>query len=428
MIFALAAVVGIMAGLGAVAFRSLISAFTWIATGHAAFGQQGRIPSAHLPWLGAAFFVVIPVIGGLLYGPLIYRWARETSGSGVPEVIYSVAKDDGRVRPRVSLIRALATSLCLATGGSVGREGPIVHIGASLASSLGQWLHQPGGRMRILVACGVAGGISATFNAPVTGVLYSVELILREVSVEAVAPIVLSAVLAEAVAVPILGSGTSIPGFPSGIPVGRATDYLLVVVLAVIAAFIGIGFTAARFKFDDLYSRFWGERPEWAKPAVGGVLLGLILLAIPQLYGSGYPVMTKAVSGGYALWFLILLTVGKILATSVTLGIGGSGGVFGPSLFLGATSGTAYGIIVDHVFGPAAGPPALYATVAMGAVFAAAAQAPLTSLASAVEMTGNFALTLPVMLAVAIAAGISRKLRRGTIYTTKLLRQGDWTG
>src|ERR1035438_6352378 len=142
------------------------------------------------------------------------------------------------------------------------------------------------------------------------------------------------------------------------------------------------------------------------------------------MYGVGYPVMIRAIAGGYALWFLLLLTAGKMLATSLTLGIGGSGGVFAPSLFLGGTSGMAFGEIADHVFGPGAGQPALYAVVAMGAVFTAAARAPLTSLASVVEMTGDFSLTLPVMLAVGIATAVSRALSYGTIYTTKLLRRG----
>ncbi len=166
------------------------------------------------------------------------------------------------------------------------------------------------------------------------------------------------------------------------------------------------------------------EPAEWARPAVGGIVLGLFLLAIPQMYGVGYPVMYKTVAGGYVLWFLILLAAAKIVATSLSLGIGGSGGIFAPSLFIGVTSGYAFGDIADHIFGPGAGQPALYAVVAMGAVFASAARAPLTSLASVVEMTGNFAITLPVMLAIAIASTVSRALSYGTIYTTKLLRRG----
>ena len=145
---------------------------------------------------------------------------------------------------------------------------------------------------------------------------------------------------------------------------------------------------------------------------------------MPQLYGVGYPVMDRAVGGRYALWFLLVLAAGKMLACSVTLGIGGSGGVFAPSLFVGATSGMAFGDLVSHLFGASAGPPALYAVVAMGAVFAAAVRAPLTSVASVIELTGDFTLTLPVMLAVAVATATSRALSYGTLYTTKLLRRG----
>ena len=423
-LFLLAVLVGAGSGLGAVAFRYLISTFTWLATGHTEFGQQGRIPSDHLPWLGAGFFVVIPVVGGLMYGPLIYRWAREARGHGVPEVMIAVADDGGRIRPRVSIVKALASALCIATGGSVGREGPIVQIGSAMASSLGQRLRAPENRLRILVACGAAGGVSATFNAPITGVFFGVEIILRAFSVEAVFPVMLAAMLADAVAEPILGTGRFLSGFPADTALHHPANYLLIAALAVVAALVGLAFKTVLYKLEDIGDALWAKRPEWARPAVGAVLLGVILLAVPQLYGVGYPVMYKAIAGGYALWFLILLVFGKMLATSVSLSIGGSGGVFAPSLFLGVMAGTAYGVIVDRVFGTAAGTPALYAAVAMGAVFAAAARAPLTSLASVVEMTGDFTLTLPVMLAVAIATTISRALSYGTVYTTKLLRRG----
>jgi chloride channel protein, CIC family len=193
----------------------------------------------------------------------------------------------------------------------------------------------------------------------------------------------------------------------------------------VVAGLVGLLFKATVYKMEDLWDAAWRNRPEWARPAIGGVALGLILLALPQMYGVGYPVMYKAVGGGYALWFLLILAAGKIIACSTTLGTGGSGGVFAPSLFVGTTSGMAFGEIAGHLFGPAAGQPALYAVVAMGAVFASAARAPLTSVASVVEMTGDYTLTLPVMLAVAIATATSRALSYGTIYTTKLLRRGQ---
>jgi chloride channel protein, CIC family len=423
-LFVLALVVGAGSGLGAVVFRYLIYFFTWLATGHVAFGQQGRVDSLHLPWLGLAFFVVIPVIGGLLYGPLIYNWAREARGHGVPEVMFAVADRGGRIRPQVSVVKALASALCIGAGGSVGREGPIVQIGSALASSLGQWVKMPDSRMRILVACGAGGGIAATFNAPITGVFFGVEIILREFSVDALFTVMLAAMIADITAIPFLGDKPFLSGFPPGIVLPHPRDYLLVAVLAVIAALMGLAFKAVLYKTEDICDRVWKGRPEWARPAAGGVLLGLLLLAIPQMYGVGYPVMYKAAAGQYALWFLVVLAFAKIAATSLTIGIGGSGGIFAPSLFIGVTSGMAYGDLAGHVFGPAAGQPALYAVVAMGAVFASAARAPLTSLASVVEMTGDFALTLPVMLAVAIAAALSRALSYGTIYTTKLLRRG----
>ena len=422
--FLLALITGAGAGLGAVAFRYLIYFFTWLATGHSQFGQQGRVASAHLPWLGPAFFVVIPVIGGLLYGPLIYRFAREARGHGVPEVMIAVADNGGRIRPQVSVVKALASAICIGVGGSVGREGPIVQIGSALASSLGQWVKMPESRLRILVACGAAGGIAATFNAPITGVFFGVEIILREFAGDALFTVMLAAMIADITAIPFLGSKPFLSGFPPGIALHHARNYLLIAVLAVAAALMGLAFKAVLYKTEDLCDRLWQGRPEWARPAVGGIALGLLLLAIPQMYGVGYPVMYKATAGQYALWFLIVLAFAKIAACSLTIGIGGSGGVFAPSLFIGVTSGMAFGDVVHHIFGPGAGQPALYAVVAMGAVFASAARAPLTSLASVVEMTGDFALTLPVMLAVAIASTISRALSYGTIYTTKLLRRG----
>jgi chloride channel protein, CIC family len=271
---------------------------------------------------------------------------------------------------------------------------------------------------------GAAGGIAATFNAPITGVFFGVEIILREFSIEAIFTVMLSAMVADVISEAFLGSAPFLSGFPAGIALPRPGSYLLVAALAVAAALIGLAFKAVLYKTEDLCDRVWKNRPEWARPAAGGIALGLLLLAIPQLYGVGYPVMYRAVGGGYDLWFLIVLAAGKIVAGSLTIGIGGSGGVFAPSLFTGATSGMAFGEIAGHLLGPAAGQPALYAVVGMGAVFASAARAPLTSLASVVEMTGDFSLTLPVMLAVAIATAVSRGLSYGTIYTTKLLRRG----
>jgi chloride channel protein, CIC family len=419
-----ALLIGGGAGLGAVGFRWLIFAVTWLATGHEQFGQQGRVGSIHFPWLGIGFLVLIPVVGGLLYGPLIYRFAREARGHGVPEVMIAVATQDGKIRPQVSVVKALASALCIGAGGSVGREGPIVQIGSALACSLGQLARMPGPKLRVLVACGAAAGISATFNAPLTGVLFGFELILRAFSVDALLPLILASVAADVVGRAFFGSAPVFSQMPHDLAISHDSQYLLVLVLGLGAALIGVGFHAILYKVEDICDAVWKDRPEWARPAVGGILLGLVLLALPQMYGVGYPVMNQAIAGNEALWLLLILMAGKMFTASLTIGIGGSGGVFAPSLFTGAMAGTAFGAVADHLFGPAAGAPAIYGVIAMGATFAAAAQAPLTSIASVVEMTGNYGLILPVMLAVGVATGLARRLSYGTIYTRKLLRRG----
>jgi chloride channel protein, CIC family len=420
----MALVVGVGAGFGAVGFRWLIFAFTWLATGHEQFGQQGRVSSLHLPWLGIGFFLLIPVVGGLLYGPLIQRFAREARGHGVPEVMLAVAENGGLIRPQVTVVKALASAICIGTGGSVGREGPIVQIGSAFASSLGQLVKMSESRLRIIVACGAAGGIAATFNAPLTGLFFGFEIVLREFSLDALFATALSAVTADLVSRAFFGSAPFFSQIPHDLSIAHDWSYLLIALLGVLAGLIGVGFKTVLYGLEDFVERIWKDRPEWAKPAVGGLLLGGLLLALPEMYGVGYPVMNEVIAGHYVLWLVVVLMVGKIAASSLTLSIGGSGGVFAPSLFTGAAGGMAFGLTAHHIFGPAVGSPAIYAVVAMGGVFAAASQAPLTAIASVVEMTGNFTLMLPVILATGIAASVSKKLSYGSIYTTKLLRRG----
>jgi CIC family chloride channel protein len=420
----MALVVGAGAGLGAVVFRLLIYTFTWLASGYQQFGQQGHAPSRHLAWLGIWFLLIVPVVGGLLYGPLIQRFAREARGHGVPEVMLAVAENGGRIRPPVTVVKALASAVCIGAGGSVGREGPIVQIGSAFASTLGQFVRMSETRLRIIVACGAAGGIAATFNAPITGLFFGFEIILREFSLDAMFATILAAVTGDLVSRAFFGSAPFFAAMPHGLVAGNDYSYLVIAVLGLTAGLIGVGFKTLLYWFEDAIDDVWKGRPEWARPAVGGLALGALLLVLPQMYGVGYPVMNKVVAGHVVLWLIVILMLGKMLAASLTLSIGGSGGVFAPSLFTGAMAGMAFGIAADHVFGPSIGPPAMYAVVAMGGVFGAAAQAPLTSIASVVEMTGNFTLTLPVMLATGIAAALAKRLTYGSIYTTKLLRRG----
>ena len=420
----MALVVGAGAGLGAVGFRELIFWVTWLATGHTQFGQQGHAPSQHLAFVGIWFVLIMPVLGGLLYGPLIQRFAREARGHGVPEVMLAVAENGGRIRPPVTIVKALASAITIGTGGSVGREGPIVQIGSALASTLAQRVRMSEHRLRIIVACGAAGGIAATFNAPLTGLFFGFEIVLREFSLDALFTTSLAAVTGDVINRAFFGSAPFFASIPHDLAITNDGSYLLVALLALVSGLIGLGFKTVLYGMEDRADALWRGRPEWARPAMGGVLLGLLLLALPQMYGVGYPVMDSVIAGHVVLGLVLLFLVGKIVAASLTLSIGGSGGVFAPSLFIGAMAGMAFGVGAHDVFGPAVGPPALYAVVAMGGVFAGAAQAPLTAIASVVEMTGNFTLTLPIMLASGIAAALSKQLSYGSIYTTKLLRRG----
>ncbi len=420
----MALVVGLGAGFAAAAFRELIFFITWLFTGHETFGQQGHAASTHVPFLGVGFVLIVPVIAAVLYGPLIYRFAREARGHGVPEVMVAVAENGGRIRPPVTVVKALASALCIGGGGSVGREGPIVQIGSALASTLGQLVRMSEGRLRVIVACGAAGGIAATFNAPLTGVFFGFEIVLKEFSLDALAATIVSAVTADVLSRAFFGGAPFFAFVPHDLSVTNDFTYLLIVLLGIAAALIGVAFQKTLYKGEDAADRVWRARPEWLRPVAGAPLLGLVLLALPQMYGVGYPVMDRVLGNHYVLWFVVILMLGKILAASLTLWIGGSGGVFAPSLFIGAAAGMAFGVIVHDVFGAAVGPPALYGVVAMGGVFAAAAQAPLAAIASVAEMTGNFTLILPIMLACGVAAQLAKRITYGSIYTTKLLRRG----
>ena len=371
--------------------------------------------------LGIWFVVAAPVIGGFVYGPLIARFANEAKGHGVPEVMLAVSEQGGRIRPRVAAVKALASAVCIGSGGSVGREGPIVQIGSALGSGLGQLLRMPAPRLRLLVACGAAGGISATFNAPIAGVFFALELILRDFESESFGVVVLSSVMADVIGRAAFGSQPflTLPGFHQQ----SLWEYALYAGLGLTAALVGTAFVRVLYGMEDLADRIW-HGPAWLRPAAGGVLLGLLLLVLPQLYGVGYPVLEHAIGGGYTTRFLILLLVGKLLATSLTISIGGSGGVFAPSLFMGAMLGAAYGNIAGLLGPHLVGQPGAYGLVGMGAVFAGAGRAPITSLLIIFELTGDYRIILPLMVAIVISTAVASLLGHDSIYTLKLRRRG----
>ncbi len=417
----LALVIGVGAGFGAVVFRYLIEGLTRLFTGFSDYSDVGHAANPTLPGLGRWFIVIAPVVAGLLYGPLVYRFAREARGHGVPEVMVAVARQGGRIRPQVAVVKAVASGLCIGGGGSVGREGPIVQIGSALGSTLGQVARLDERRIRLLVACGAAGGIAATFNAPLAGVFFAMELILRQWSAESFGMVVLSSVTASVIGRAILGDAPflALPHFR----VEHLVQYPLFAVLGVLAGLVGVGFSRILYGVEDMCDWAW-RGPEWLRPAVGGILLGGVLLVLPQMYGVGYPVLGRAVGGGYGLAFLVVLLAGKMLACSLTIGIGGSGGVFAPSLFCGAMAGAIFGDVVHAISPTAGGSVGAYSLVGMGALFAGAARAPITAVVIMFELTGEYSIILPLMLAIVLATGMSQLVSHDTVYTRKLLRRG----
>ncbi len=418
---ALALLTGVGAGAGAVAFRYLILGFTYLFTGHRDYSAVGHAPNPLVPGLGIWFVVLAPVVGGLIYGPLVARFAPEARGHGVPEVMLAVNRAGGRIRPQVPVVKSLASALCIGSGGSVGREGPIVQIGSALGSVIGQAGRVSESQLRLLVACGAAGGISATFNAPIAGVFFALELILRNFETQSFGLVVVSSVVADAIGRGVFGDHAflSLPAFTFSSPL----ELVLYAGLGVLATVVGVGFVRVLYGGEDLADRVW-RGPEWLRPGVGGILLGLLLLAVPQMYGVGYPVLERAVGGHYVLLALLGLLAAKLLATSLTMWIGGSGGVFAPSLFMGAMLGGAYGTVFHHLLPGLAANPGAYALVGMGAVFAACARAPITAVIVVFELTGDYNIILPLMFAVVVATALSQHASRDTIYTLKLRRRG----
>jgi CIC family chloride channel protein len=406
-----ALIVGVGAGVGAVVFRWLIQSIREFSfTGApSALGLEGRY-----------YVVLIPAIGGLVVGPLTYFFAREAKGHGVPEVMEAVALRGGRIRPIVGLIKALASSICIGTGGSVGREGPIVQIGSAWGSTVGQWLHFSDERVRNLVACGAAGGIAATFNAPVAGVIFALEVILQEFSAGYFSTVVISSVTASVISRMALGD---VPAFP-------VPDYSLIsvwelplyAVLGVVAAFVAAAFIFLLYKAEDVFDGW--RFPEYLKPAVGGLGVGVIGLFLPQILGVGYEEIESTLLNPGDLTLLAALLVAKLVVTSVTLGSGGSGGVFAPALFMGAMVGGAYGQGVHQIFPHITASAGAYALVGMAAVFAGAARAPITAILILFEMSDDYLIILPLMLSTVVCTLLAEHLSPESIYTVKLVRRG----
>lgn len=409
----IAIIIGIMAGFGAIAIRGLIKEISDLC-----FSGEGSILDRVIesPWY---IKVLIPAIGGAIVGPLIYFFAPEAKGHGVPEVMQSILLKGGRIRPRVALIKALASSITIGTGGSVGREGPIIQIGASLGSTIGQFFRVPTKRMKTLVGCGAAAGIAAAFNAPVAGALFAVEIILMDFAVAQFSPIVIASVMATVVSHHFEGDFAAF-NVPEGYHLASYYDILFYFGLGAISGLVSYLFIKVLYLFEDIWdNRF--KIPSYLKATIGGILVGVIALLFPEIMGVGYDSINMALNGNFIWHLALILVFVKILATSITLGSGGSGGIFAPSLFMGATVGVAYGILVNMFFPDISADPGAYALVGMGGMVAGTTRAPLTAIIIVFELTKDYNVILPLMIVCIIATILSSKLSRESIYTLKLL-------
>jgi len=410
--FALA--IGLLAALGAVAFRSLIELFQF------AFWPSGesfldRIIAA--PWW---MTLGLPAAGGLITGPIIQYLAPEARGPGVPAVILSVSAQQSTIRHRVTFLKGLVSSLLLGTGASVGREGPVVQIGASVGSSLAQLFRLRPDLRRVCLACGAAAGIAATFNAPIAGTLFALEIILMNLEVGSISYIVISAITGSVLARAFWGEFPTFDAVP--FELGSHLELVGYLFLGLAAGIVSIFFVRLTYGLDSLFSRL--PLPGWIKPALGGLGLGCVALALPQVMGVGYDTVNAALNNSL-LWNTALLLLGaKLLATSLCLGSGMSGGILAPSLYLGATLGTAMGFLFTQLGFAQGLHPAFFALAGMGALVSGTTLAPMTAIMTIFELTLQYQIILPLMLACISSTLVVRLLFGYSAYEMKLARDG----
>src|SRR6056297_61259 len=413
----LSAVVGVVSAFIAIGFRYLLFFFQ-----NLFFYQEISVtevsPIDHD--LGI-WVIVVPAIGGLLVGLITKFVAGEAKGHGVPEVMESISLHGGKMRPRIVLFKALASAISIGSGGAVGREGPIIQVGSGAGSTIGQLLRLDKDQVKVLVGCGAAGGIAATFNTPVAGIIFALEIILLELKSRSFISLVISSFFATTVSRLFLGSHPAfeIPAY-SFVSLYEIIFYLLLGILAGLTAILLI-----RLVYDT--EHFFENKisiPPCSKPALGGLLVGVIGYFLPQVFGYGYGTISQLLNQEILLTTVLLLFVFKILAFVLTIGSGASGGIFSPSLFIGAALGAAFGWIINTPYPEITAPIGAYALVGMAAVFAAVSRATFTAIIIIFEMTLDYNIILPLMFSCVIADLIAWSFSPDTIYTKKLSLRG----
>jgi CIC family chloride channel protein len=412
-VLTVAVFIGMIGGFGAVGIQYLIHEFQNLFWG-------GEFNLDTISNVSYVYRILIPTAGGIFVGFIIQYAAKEAKGHGVPEVMEAIIMRNGIIRPRVVFAKLIASAVYIASGGSVGREGPVIQIGAAVGSTIGQFFRVNAKRMRTFVACGAASGIAAAFNAPVAGALFAVEVILGDFAVPQFSAVVISSVIATVVSRTYLGDHPAfeVPEYQLGSPV----ELVFYVVLGFLAAGVALLFIRVLYSSEEFFDK--KKWPEPVKAGLGGLGIGLIGILFPQIYGVGYDTITSALNDTLLWQIALALVFIKIIATSLSLGSGGSGGVFAPSLFLGAMLGSFFGSLLSQIFPDLNISPGAYALVAMGGVVAAATHGPIAAILIIFEMSGDYKIMLPLMITCIISTVLAMKMREESIYTLKLKLRG----
>ena len=421
----LGVVVGLVTGAGAVLFRDLIGLIHNLAfEGRFAVAYDANVFSPPSPW--GMFIILVPVVGALCVTFLIVNFAPEARGHGVPEVMDAIYYQEGVIRPIVAIIKSLASAISIGTGAAIGREGPIIQIGSSLASTLGQIIPMPPWQRITLVAAGAGAGIAATFNTPIGGVMFAVELMLPEVSARTFLPVALATGAATFVGRLFFGWH---PAFdvPSSLVVDRPATLMALLIYALLGALAGLAATAFIRGIETADEMFDRISNPYVRHGIGMLSIGVLIYVLHRsaghyfVEGVGYSTIEAILKTDLtAPAFLLILFVAKLYATSVSLGSGASGGIFSPSLFMGATLGASIGAAASTL-APQAGVDApTAAIVGMAAVVGGGTGAAMTAVTMLFEMTRDYGLVMPNIIAVALAIGVRRLLSRESIYTAKL--------
>jgi CIC family chloride channel protein len=409
-----AVIIGILGAYGAILFRYLYQL-----SHHLFFSTDSYETSIlyQIPWW---IRLIVPVIGGLIVGIIITRVAHEAKGSGVPEVMEAFATKGGIIRFRVFIAKAITSAVTIGSGGSAGREGPIVHIGAAIGSAIGQVLKVNTRQLRTFLACGAAAGLSATFNAPIAGAIFAIEIIIADMRVVNMPPIIISSVVATVVSRYYLGD---YPAFI--VPAYDMLDVRELFIYAVLGIVAGLVSVAFIRMFLGTRKYFEATKiPLWIKPALGGLVVGVIGIFFPQIFGVGYETINDAVWNNLELKMLLILLIGKMIATAFTLGSGGSGGVFAPSIYFGAVLGAAFGIVANMLFPQWTASPGAYALVGMGAMLSGVTHMPITAILMIFEFTNNYLIIPPLMIASIISVLLSNQIAKKSIESAVLESKG----